>query len=47
MRNLYSGSNGITEFNVGGTHEENPYGGIPQGMGANGLPNLVEEGELK
>lgn len=40
-------SNGITQFNNGGTHEKNPLGGIPQGIGANGLPNLVEEGEVK
>ena len=39
--------NGVTTFNNGGTHEENPLGGIPQGIGANGLPNLVEEGEVK
>jgi len=37
----------ITEFGEGGTHEENPLGGIPQGIGKNGQPNLVEEGELK
>lgn len=37
----------VTEFGAGGTHEENPIGGIPQGIGANGKPNLVEEGELK
>jgi len=37
----------VTEFGDGGTHEENPLGGIPQGIGANGQPNLVEEGELK
>jgi len=29
-------SNGITTFNVGGTHESNMYGGIPQGIGENG-----------
>lgn len=40
-------TNGVTTFNNGGTHEENPLGGIPQGIGANGLPNLVEEGEVK
>ena len=40
-------SNGITMFNVGGTHEENPNQGIPQGIGSNGKPNLVEEGEVK
>ena len=37
----------VTMFENGGTHEENPLGGIPQGMGANGKPNLVEEGETK
>ena len=40
-------NNGITSFEGGGTHEENPYGGILQGMGDNGMPNLVEEGEVK
>lgn len=37
----------LTEFNEGGSHEENPLGGIPQGMGANGQMNVVEEGETK
>ena len=37
----------VNEFRAGGTHEANPLGGIPQGIGANGAPNLVEEGELK
>ena len=37
----------VNEFGAGGTHEENPLGGIPQGMGLNGAPNLVEQGELK
>jgi hypothetical protein len=37
----------VTEFRAGGTHDQNPLGGIPQGRGANGLVNLVEEGELK
>ena len=37
----------VTEFNTGGTHEENPYDGIPQGIAPDGLPNLVEEGEVK
>ena len=40
-------TNGITFFNVGGTHEENPLMGVPQGMSSNGKPNLVEEGEVK
>lgn len=38
---------GITEFNAGGSHEENPYGGILQGVAPDGAPNLVEEGEVK
>jgi hypothetical protein len=37
----------ITEFEEGGTHEQNPNGGIMQGTGANGEPNFVEEGETK
>lgn len=37
----------VTLFEAGGTHEENPMGGIPQGIGSNGKPNLVEEGETK
>lgn len=37
----------VVKFENGGTHEENSLGGIPQGTGANGKPNLVEEGETK
>lgn len=37
----------LTEFNNGGTHEENPFGGIPQGLGPDGKPNVVEAGETK
>jgi hypothetical protein len=37
----------LTEFNAGGTHEQNPIGGIPQGMAPNGQVNLVEQGETK
>jgi len=41
-------SNKILEhFNEGGSHEENKYGGIPQGIGFNGKLNTVEEGETK
>lgn len=40
-------NNGVNKFSGGGTHEENPYGGIPQGIGENGEPNLVEENEVK
>ena len=39
--------NQLTEFNEGKTHEQNPNGGVMQGTGANGRPNLVEEGETK
>lgn len=37
----------LTEFNTGGTHEENPLGGIPQGVAPDGKVNLVEQGETK
>ena len=37
----------VTLFENGGSHEQNPIGGIPQGVGANGKTNLVEEGETK
>ena len=37
----------VTVFEGGGTHEQNSLGGIPQGTGTNGKPNLVEEGETK
>jgi hypothetical protein len=29
----------------GGSHEENPLGGVPVGVDAEGIPNLVEQGE--
>lgn len=35
----------LNSFNTGGKHEQNPHGGIPIGVGANGKPNTVEEGE--
>lgn len=37
----------LKEFNAGGTHANNPYGGIQIGIGANGKPNTVEEGETE
>jgi len=37
----------LTKFDTGGSHEENPYGGIPQGIAPDGQPNLVEQGETK
>ena len=36
---------GLTFINEGGTHESNPYEGVPMGVDPNGKPNLVEEGE--
>jgi hypothetical protein len=39
--------NQLTEFNEGGLHSQNPFGGIPQGLNSNGQMNLVEEGETK
>ena len=38
--------NGVTKINEGGTHEENPNGGIIMGIDEKGVPNLVEEGEV-
>lgn len=37
----------LNDFNEGGRHEENPNGGIPQGMDPSGALNTVEEGETK
>ena len=36
----------VNYFGEGGSHEENPNGGIPQGMGSNGKMNTVEEKEV-
>jgi len=38
-------NNLFNSFNVGGSHESNPNGGIPLGIGNNGKPNTVEQGE--
>jgi hypothetical protein len=40
-------NNGVSFIDEGGTHEQNPLRGVPMGMGENGKPNLVEEGEVK
>lgn len=37
--------NELNQFNVGGSHESNPYSGIPLGTDQNGVPNTVEQGE--
>ena len=39
-------SNGVTFINSGGTHEQNPFEGVPMGIAPDGQPNLVEEGEV-
>ena len=39
-------SNGVTFINNGGTHEQNPFEGVPMGVASDGQPNLVEEGEV-
>lgn len=39
-------SNGQIIVGNGGTHEENLYEGVPMGMDAEGVPNLVEQGEV-
>lgn len=41
-----SWSNGLIFINEGGTHEQNPLGGVPVGVDQEGTPNLVEEGEV-
>lgn len=39
-------TNGITIIDNGGTHEQNPFEGVPMGVASDGQPNLVEEGEV-
>lgn len=39
-------SNGVTFINNGGLHSQNPYEGVMMGMDEQGIPNLVEEGEV-
>lgn len=39
-------TNGINIIGNGGTHESNPYEGVPMGIAPDGEPNLVEEGEV-
>lgn len=39
-------TNGLMFINNGGTHESNPYEGVPISMDQDGNPNLVEEGEV-
>lgn len=37
----------LTEYNAGGSHEQNPHGGIPVGQNEKGGMNLVEQGETR
>lgn len=39
-------NNGIITVGTGGTHEQNPYSGVMMGIAPDGVPNLVEEGEV-
>ena len=38
--------NGIINIGNGGTHEQSPIEGVPMGVDNEGVPNLVEEGEV-
>ena len=39
-------TNGVTTIGNGGTHEQNPFEGVQMGVDPEGIPNLVEEGEV-
>ena len=39
-------SNNVKYINTGGTHEQNPNGGVLMGVDEQGTPNFVEEGEV-
>jgi len=43
----YAQGGDLTRFDAGGTHEQNPNGGVPQGMAPDGSQNVVEQGESK
>lgn len=45
--NTYGGTynGGLEYIDNGGTHEQNPFNGVPMGTDRNGTPNLVEENE--
>ena len=47
MNNGGDFSNGVTIIGNGGTHEENPMSGVPMGIAPDGIPNLVEQDEVK
>lgn len=39
-------TNGVTFIDNGGSHEANPFEGVQMGIDPQGVPNLVEEGEV-
>lgn len=39
-------SSGVIQINSGGLHSTNPFGGVQMGVDPQGVPNLVEEGEV-
>lgn len=39
-------SNDVITIDNGGTHEENPFDGVQIGVDSQGIPNMVEEGEV-
>lgn len=39
-------TNGVTFIDNGGSHEANPFEGVQMGVDPQGVPNLVEEGEV-
>lgn len=47
MNNMGDFSNGVTIIGNGGTHEENPMNGVPMGIAPDGIPNFVEQDEVK
>lgn len=41
----YFSPRGYTRINTGGSHDENPNGGVQLGVDSEGVPNMLEEGE--
>ena len=42
----YFAPQGYMRVNTGGSHEENPYGGVQIGVDPQGIPNMLEENEV-
>lgn len=43
---IFKAPGDLVYIGEGGTHSENPYGGVQSGVDEEGTPNLVEEGEV-